>query len=243
MLVFVRNDLSYLKGSLAHDVSQRYHVLPYRSFKSVKMRVTNVFLVALSAAAVQSRSHRREDRPEKPGPNDATPRRYIIELNSRAQSAQVVAKAADIPGLKVVKHFDSDIFPAVSVDCTGACDAQSLKVAFQGPTDEGSSAIAHVYKSQMVELVPPVEELDPGSVAANAAGPNTTIHQATGVQSLHDAGILGEGATIAVVDSGIQYTHPAVRILHIKMDGPRLLTIFDTAWWWIWPGVHCYRRS
>ena len=175
------------------------------------MRVTNILLVALSAAAVRSQSFRREDRPEKPAPNDATPRRYIIELSSRAQSAQVAAKAADTPGLRVVKHFDSDIFPAVSVDCTEACDTESLKAAFQGPTDEGSSVVVHVYKSQTVELVPPVEELDPVSVATNAAGPNTTIHQATGVQNLHDAGILGEGATIAVVDSGIQYTHPAVR--------------------------------
>ena len=175
------------------------------------MRFTNALLVALSAAAVQSRSFRREDRSEKYTPDDATPRRYIIELDSRTRCARAAAKAADIPGVRIVKHFDSDIFPGVSVECSGACDTESLKAAFQEPDDnDGSSAVVHVYKSQMIQLLPPAEEEDAGDVNLAAAGPDTTIHKATGVQNLHDAGILGEGATIAVVDSGIQYTHPAV---------------------------------
>lgn len=38
------------------------------------------------------------------------------------------------------------------------------------------------------------------------------IHGMTGVQKAHDAGIMGEGATIAVIDTGIDYTHPDVRL-------------------------------
>jgi subtilisin family serine protease len=36
------------------------------------------------------------------------------------------------------------------------------------------------------------------------------IHGPTGVEELHRAGILGAGATVAVVDTGVDYTHPSV---------------------------------
>lgn len=178
------------------------------------MRATNALLVALSAAAVQCHNFPRQTRNATEAPSDATPRRYIIELSSREESARAASRAADIPGLRIVNHFDSDIFPGISVECDGACDAESLKAAFHDDAsnaDGSTSTVAHVYKSQRIKLAPAVEEEIP-SVDALAAGQNNTIHQWTGVQKLHEAGILGKGAVVAVVDSGIQYSHPGVGI-------------------------------
>ncbi|KAF7558786.1 hypothetical protein G7046_g5366 [Stylonectria norvegica] len=39
---------------------------------------------------------------------------------------------------------------------------------------------------------------------------NYTMHQWTGVDKLHAAGIRGKGATVAIVDTGIDYTHKAL---------------------------------
>ncbi len=181
------------------------------------MRVGNALLVALSATAVQSHLSPRQAqaRNKTVAASDATPRRYIIELKSREQGARAASRAAEMSGVRVVKHFDSDIFPGVSVECDGACDAESLRAAFQEADDNGDSVVAHVYKSQMIQLLPVIEEETPDveAITARATTQNNTIHQFTGVQKLHEAGILGEGVTIAVVDSGIQYTHPAVNIL------------------------------
>ena len=43
------------------------------------------------------------------------------------------------------------------------------------------------------------------------AAPNYTVHAMTGVDKLHEQGIYGKGVKIAVIDTGINYMHPAVR--------------------------------
>lgn len=43
-----------------------------------------------------------------------------------------------------------------------------------------------------------------------AAGINTSVHHMTGVDKLHADGVLGKGAVVAVVDTGVAYNHPAV---------------------------------
>lgn len=60
----------------------------------------------------------------------------------------------------------------------------------------------------MVKLDPaPKKELDKRDAAAV---PIADIHKSTGVYRLHEAGILGEGVKVAVVDTGIYYGHSAV---------------------------------
>lgn len=138
--------------------------------------------------------------------SDATPKRYIVELKSRAHGSRVASKASSgLPGLRVVKQFDSDIFPGIAVECDRGCTAESIQSSLDGSDDE--PVVASVYKSQMLQLLPTAEG---ESFSDDAAAVNYSVHGLTGVQNLHEDGILGEGAVVAIVDSGVQYTHPAV---------------------------------
>ncbi|KAI0383361.1 subtilisin-like protein [Hypomontagnella monticulosa] len=138
--------------------------------------------------------------------DNATPRRFIVELKSRAHRARVSAKVAELPGLHIVKEFDSDLFPGVSIECESHCNAESLTDTLDA--DEDGPVVATVYQSTLMRLLPPAIEGESFSNDATAA--NYSVHGSTGVEKLHQAGIIGEGATIAIVDSGVQYTHPAL---------------------------------
>lgn len=50
----------------------------------------------------------------------------------------------------------------------------------------------------------------PNHLCARQADENEVVHQMTGVDKLRDEGYIGTGIKVAVVDSGIDYTHPAL---------------------------------
>lgn len=129
-----------------------------------------------------------------------------MELKSRAQCTRFFDKVAGTAGLKVVKQFDSDLFPGVSVECDHACTEESLKAALDDNSDD--VAVATVYKSTRIRIL---DTIKGESFSDDAAASNYSVHGITGVEQLHRDGVLGAGATVAIVDSGVQYTHPAVR--------------------------------
>ncbi|KAL0932814.1 serine endopeptidase [Colletotrichum truncatum] len=138
--------------------------------------------------------------------NSAASKRYIVELKSRLHGRSVAVRAATNPsGLRVVKEFDSDIFPGLVVECDHGCSVDHIRRSLD--TSEGEPVVASVYQSQIVQLLPTV---DGESFSDDAAALNYSVHGLTGVEKLHKDGILGEGATVAIVDSGVQYTHPAL---------------------------------
>lgn len=64
------------------------------------------------------------------------------------------------------------------------------------------------WPTRKVHLTAPVAE--PQVFGREAAKSSYSIHSMTGVDKLHDQGIYGKGVKVGVVDSGVQYTHPAV---------------------------------
>ncbi|KAF3058416.1 C5a peptidase [Daldinia childiae] len=119
---------------------------------------------------------------------NATPRRFIVELKSRAHRAHVSAKVKGLSGLRVVKEFDSDLFPGVSIECETHCSAESLTDALDA--DEDGPVVASVYRSTLVRLLPAAIEGE--SFSNDAAAANYSVHGSTGVEKLHQAGIIGE---------------------------------------------------
>lgn len=173
------------------------------------MRATRTLLALLGAtssawATVDFPS--RRDLNETSSHGDTVPRRYIVELKSRAQCTRFSEKVAGTAGLKVVKQFDSDLFPGVSVECDHACTAESLRAALDDSSDD--AAVATVYKSTRIRIL---DTIKGESFSDDAAASNYSVHGITGVEKLHEDGILGAGALVAIVDSGADYNHPAVR--------------------------------
>ncbi|KAG8167851.1 hypothetical protein KVR01_003540 [Diaporthe batatas] len=172
------------------------------------MRGTHTLLALLgatsSAWAVNFPS-RRDLKEAHSSPIDTVPRRYIVELKSRAQCTKFFDKVAATTGFRIVKQFDSDLFPGVSVECDHDCTPDSLRAALDDPSSD--TAVATVYQSTRVRIL---DTVNGESFSDDAAASNYSVHGITGVEKLHGEGILGAGATVAVVDSGVEYTHPAL---------------------------------
>lgn len=209
------------------------------------MRVGHFLLPLLLAASGSAQSAEFISRRDLNGTlkigENATPRRFIVELKSRAHRAHVSAKVTGLPGLRVVKEFDSDLFPGVSIECESHCSAESLTDALDA--DEDGPVVASVYRSTLVRLLPPAIEGE--SFSNDAAAANYSVHGSTGVEKLHQAGIIGEGAIIAVVDSGVQYTHPAVKssVRNLPTQLNRRISVFANkdafiARWRHWPQLY-----
>lgn len=135
-----------------------------------------------------------------------------MELKSRAQCTRFFDKVAATAGLRVVKQFDSDLFPGVSVECDHDCTPESLRAALDDSSSSDAPAVATVYQSTRVRILDTVKG---ESFSDDAAASNYSVHGITGVEKLHGDGVFGAGAVVAIVDSGVEYTHPAVRLIRI----------------------------
>ncbi|KAK8100082.1 peptidase S8/S53 domain-containing protein [Apiospora kogelbergensis] len=165
-------------------------------------------LLAVASNASARQPWRREVRNNETvtEPADSDPKRYIVELKSLDRCARIRAKVDNTRGLRVVKSFDHSLFPAISVECEGGCNADSLARAINDG-DEDDAPVATVYKSTTMRLRLPAEG---ESYADDAKAAEYSFHGMTGVEQLHREGIIGEGATVAIVDSGVYWQHPAL---------------------------------
>lgn len=96
-----------------------------------------------------------------------------------------------------MKTFNStDIFSGVSVE----------SLAENIDSFNAIGTVSRAWPAKRIHL----EEILDQSFSDAAAAANYSIHDMTGVDKLHAAGITGKGAIVAVVDTGIYYPHPDV---------------------------------
>ncbi|KAL0931115.1 serine endopeptidase [Colletotrichum truncatum] len=128
--------------------------------------------------------------------------RFIFEfapdVNSKTNTDKLEAQLA---GSKVHKVFDTGIFKGASIDTED--DVDVLKAAGQ------LSGVINVWPALQVKLSEPSSDSLPQLSNLESVG-DYSVHHMTGVDKLHEAGILGKGAVIAIVDTGIDYKHPAL---------------------------------
>ena len=91
---------------------------------------------------------------------------------------------------------DTDVFSGVSVEAS-VDDADTLRAI---------NSVSRAWPAQKIQLQPILNATFGGLVRAS----DYSIHNMTGVDKLHEAGILGKGAVVAVIDTGIDYNHPDV---------------------------------
>ena len=101
------------------------------------------------------------------------------------------------PGTRILKHFNTDIFTGVSVE-TDELNIDTLQ------------QIVPVKKAWPMRIITFSEPTAFQTHPDDATASDYSVHGSTGVDKLHDAGIYGEGAVVAVVDTGIDYNHPAL---------------------------------
>lgn len=191
-----------------------------------KMRFT-WFILGLSFASSTIASHKhilRRDDDAAPTEADIktaeAPKRFIVEfaevsfLHSpntnnpaltfyQGTDAEAAAKElAASPDTIVLKVFNSGVFNGAAV-LAGKENLDSLR-AF--------APVTQAWQSKKIMLAP---SIGLKSFSKDATAMNYSIHGMTGVDKLHEAGILGKGVTVAVVDTGIDYMHSAVSVLYL----------------------------
>ncbi|KAJ1323307.1 minor extracellular serine protease Vpr [Microdochium nivale] len=160
----------------------------------------------LASTAVSAASPASNNNVKNNGAATDAPKRFIVELKTLGCGKRVKARVEAAPGMRVAKTFDHELFPALTVECD-ACNADSLSRVLDGGEKIDTAPVAAVFTPSIMTLRLP--EQGP-SFADDSAAANYTFHGITGVAELHEQGILGAGATVAIVDSGVEWTHEAL---------------------------------
>ncbi|EGY16209.1 serin endopeptidase [Verticillium dahliae VdLs.17] len=158
------------------------------------MRV-NSLLLALPLARGALALERRLDLDTAEDNREYVAKSYIIEY-SRSSLRRRQASLESTDDITVVKTFESDIFSGVSVET----ESYNLDTLLRLPE------VKNVWLNEKVDL--PSFEVHQG-FSDDAKAIEYTPHIATGVDKLHEQGILGKGVKIGVVDTGIAYNHNA----------------------------------
>lgn len=163
-------------------------------------------LLALAAGAAQARTRPSERAaPLQPRSTDetvtATTKKVMVECG-RGASLTELSDLITAAGGSVVKTFDSDVFVGLSVETDDADNIDRL-------VRDGRGLAARSWPVGRVEVAPVQPSLAFGD---DAAATNWSVHYSTGVDGLHEQGVFGKGVRIAVIDSGVEYTHPAVSL-------------------------------
>ncbi|KAF9876569.1 serine endopeptidase [Colletotrichum karsti] len=158
----------------------------------------NLFLWAtvLGAVDANSSSQRRYRRDGNQTETLSETKKFIVEAEAGVDLAELHQKV-EATGAKVLKSFNSEIFSGFSVE-TGSDNLDSL---------QSVSEVAQAWPVKTYKLAPLIPQ---ASFSDDATAQNWSVHFSTGVDKLHEAGIMGKGAKVAVIDSGVDYRHPAL---------------------------------
>ncbi|KJZ76416.1 hypothetical protein HIM_04145 [Hirsutella minnesotensis 3608] len=170
--------------------------------------VRSSLLVSLAAAA--SSVLAAADKPAQ----DVVPGAYIIELQE-GKDASAVYSAVEKEGKTRVK-FDYELFKGVSVqmDDVKQADQKAEKLAAMPAVKNVWPVRLYDRPSPKIEWIGTTPKPSGGSVVARDTYKKTadtfSPHVMTQVDKLRAKGITGKGIKIAIIDTGIDYKHPAL---------------------------------
>ncbi|KAK8085648.1 hypothetical protein PG997_006919 [Apiospora hydei] len=124
------------------------------------------------------------------------PKRFILEAKDDANVEALAAKV-ESAGVKVTKSFKSGIFKGLSIEA--AEDNVHTLQAFV--------EVSKAWPIGRIKLAPATPL---ATFSDDAAAANYSVHEWTGVDKVHATGNFGKGVTVAIVDTGTDYHHPAL---------------------------------
>ncbi|KAK4159703.1 subtilisin-like serine protease [Cladorrhinum sp. PSN259] len=155
--------------------------------------------LAAEVAALQTSPLLRPLRQRRDAPRNSTevaPKRFVVEVEDGA-NIDAVASKFSASGAKILRTFKADLFTGLSIEAEGE-NIESL---------QSVSGVSQAWRVSKIHLGPIIRST---SFSDDAAAANYSVHEYTGVDKLHAAGIFGKGAVVAVVDTGTHYRHPAL---------------------------------
>lgn len=189
-----------IKSSIIASILKDHHLKSFL-LKLIKMILKSVWLTSLvTTTSIVSGWSIEEIKNAQPMKSPKVPGRYIIEydfssgLNKRDDNTIESTLSSNGLDVSVNNQYDSDVFQGASIQISESNDTtvESLK-AIDG--------IRNAWQASYITL---------DDTITAATEPVWNPHALTGVETLHQRGIKGKGMTIAIIDSGIDYTHPAL---------------------------------
>ncbi|KAH0428810.1 serine endopeptidase [Colletotrichum camelliae] len=123
-------------------------------------------------------------------------KKFIVEVDQGTQLTDLSRKI-EATGATVLKSFDSEVFSGLSVE-SGSDNLDTL---------QSFREVSQAWPVKTYKLAPLTPQ---ASFSDDATARNWSIHYSTGVDKLHEAGVFGKGVKVAVIDSGVDYRHPAL---------------------------------
>ncbi|KAK5651948.1 hypothetical protein OQA88_11490 [Cercophora sp. LCS_1] len=162
------------------------------------MRLLTLLYAGLLAQGGAAAGHRRRDVAASDANVNSTvtePKKFIVEV-AEADLGAVESKLA-AEGVKVLRKFKTKVFTGLSIES----DKQNIDTLHKKIDVRQAWPVRQIHLDPIVPLA---------TYATDAAAGNYSVHAFTGVSELHEQGILGKGATVAVVDTGVDYRHSAL---------------------------------
>ncbi|KAH7324633.1 minor extracellular protease vpr [Stachybotrys elegans] len=154
-------------------------------------------LLGFSLAASSPSYSRLSDLSRKPETPAGSDNSFIVEIGKDVDFESAIKEIESQGGVKVLKKIKSSIFSGVAIE-TYHQNTDSL---------EQSPSVVQAWRSHRIKLLP---NMDVTQFSDGIEAHNYSVHGMTGVDKVHAAGILGKGAKVAVVDTGVDYNHPAL---------------------------------
>ncbi|KAK2031946.1 subtilisin-like protein [Colletotrichum zoysiae] len=123
-------------------------------------------------------------------------RKFVVEAEPGV-TLDALSRKIEATGCKILKSFNSAIFKGFSVESS----PDNIDIL------RNVAEVSKTWPSKIYRLAPVVSH---ASFSDDATAKNWSIHFSTGVDQLHEAGILGKGVKVAIIDSGVDYRHPAL---------------------------------
>ncbi|KAH7305209.1 serine endopeptidase [Stachybotrys elegans] len=160
------------------------------------MHISKFLNVLLFAGCAAAGSIYRRDDGTAVQSTDQT-KQFIIEAEEGVSVDALARKLNENDDVVIVKLYESDILRGVAIET----DSLNLDTLVE------ISGVQQAWPNSFLEL-PPIDFSIENSRLNDAA--NYSIHSWTGVDKAHAAGIRGKGVKVAVVDTGVDYTHSAL---------------------------------